>query len=93
MPSFGELKSQLLDIGAQDLGGDAEDMAGVAINNVYRRVLSLLDEELSRREFTLNTTAGSASSVTGSTMMPSTSTGSSSSIVSFFLLPILHYSM
>jgi len=66
MPSFGELKSQLLDIGAQDLGGDAEDMAGVAINNVYRRVLSLLDEELSRREFTLNTTAGSASSVTGS---------------------------
>tara|TARA_R110002110_G_scaffold148832_3_gene339994 strand:+ start:275 stop:1570 length:1296 start_codon:yes stop_codon:yes gene_type:complete len=66
MPSFGELKSQLLDIGAQDLGGDAEDMAGVAINNVYRRVLSLLDEELSRREFTLNTTAGGAPSVTGS---------------------------
>ena len=66
MPSFSELKKQLLDIGAQDQGGDAEDMAGVAINNVYRRVLSLLDEELSKREFTLNTTAGSASSVTGS---------------------------
>ena len=66
MPSFGELKAELLDIGAQDLGGDAEDMAGVAINNVYRRVLSLLDEELSRREFTLNTTVGAASSVTGS---------------------------
>tara|TARA_R110002110_G_scaffold148832_2_gene339991 strand:+ start:1593 stop:2888 length:1296 start_codon:yes stop_codon:yes gene_type:complete len=66
MPSFSELKKQLLDIGAQDQGGDAENMVGVAINNVYRRVLSLLDEELSRREFTLNTTAGSASSVTSS---------------------------
>ena len=39
MPSFADLKKQLLDIGAQDTGGDAEDMAGVAINNVYRRVL------------------------------------------------------
>lgn len=66
MPSYGSLKSQLLELGAQDAGGDAETMAGVAINHTYRRILSLLDEELSKREFTVNTTAGAAASVTGS---------------------------
>ena len=66
MPSYGSLNSQLCELGAQDVGGDAETMAGAAINNAYRRVLSLLDEELSKREFTINTTAGAAASVTGS---------------------------
>lgn len=65
MPSFGVLKKQLLELGAQDTGGEAEDMAGVALNNSYRRVLSLVDEELSKRKFIINTVAGVAATVTG----------------------------
>jgi len=58
MSSFGELKRNLLNIGAQDSGGDAETMVGVAINNTYRRILALANMEQMKREFSFATVSG-----------------------------------
>lgn len=60
MATFGDLKRNLLNVGAQDSGGDAETMVGVAINHTYRRVLALADQEQSKREFTFTTVASTS---------------------------------
>ena len=60
MATFGVIKKNLLNIGAQDTGGEAEDMVGVAINHTYRRILALSNMDQMKREFTLSTVSGTA---------------------------------
>ena len=58
MATFGDIKKNLLNIGAQDTGGEAEDMVGVAINHTYRRILALSNMDQMKREFSLSTVSG-----------------------------------
>ena len=58
MATFGDIKKHLLNIGAQDTGGEAEDMVGVAINHTYRRILALSNMDQMKREFSLSTVSG-----------------------------------
>lgn len=60
MPSFKKMKKSILDLGAQDTGGDAEDMVGSAINYVYRRIRRMNGAENSEREFSLTTNTSSS---------------------------------
>lgn len=60
MPTFKEIKTRLLNIGAQDAGSDAEDMVAAAINNTYRRILSLKSADLRKREFSFSVASGTS---------------------------------
>jgi len=55
MPSFGKLYKQLLELGSQDAGGDAESIAKNAIVRVYQRVLDVTNQNQAAREFSLTT--------------------------------------
>jgi hypothetical protein len=55
MPSFGKLYKQLLELGSQDTGGDAESIAKNAVVRVYQRILDVTNQNQAAREFTLTT--------------------------------------
>lgn len=58
--TFREIISTLLDLAGQDAGGDYETMVKRAVNRTYRRVLSEIDQDTRRREFSLTTAASTS---------------------------------
>ena len=81
MPDFRTHITEVLNLGSQGSGGDAETMVKAAINNVYRRVLRLSSTEMRKREFTVNVSAPTQAAVTGSNTENFTITPSSSDAV------------
>lgn len=57
MASFYELTTDLLNIGSQDRGTDAETMGKRAINRAYRRLLDAVDNRTEKRSFTFTSVA------------------------------------
>ena len=55
MPAFGPLYKQLLRLGSQDTGGEAEEIAKAAMLRTYRRVLKSTTQNHAHREFSLTT--------------------------------------
>tara|TARA_R110002051_G_C8732757_1_gene498087 strand:+ start:608 stop:1837 length:1230 start_codon:yes stop_codon:yes gene_type:complete len=58
---YKEIREHILDLGAEDSGGDFEEMVKVACNLVYREILEEVNQDLERRTFTLTTIANRGS--------------------------------
>lgn len=51
---------EILRLGSQVVGGDAESIVKASINNAYRRILTRINQEQRHREFSLTTIANSS---------------------------------
>lgn len=60
MPTYKELRDTLLELAGQDAGGEFEDMTKRAVNRTYRRLLSEVNQDETRREFSLSTSASTS---------------------------------